>query len=92
MPKTGRNQEGIRRELETERGELVTAVADLRAALHETSEKVARVKAKLPLIGAGGLLATGGLAALKHLRHQHDDGGTERFRIGRWSLHEHDGD
>jgi hypothetical protein len=90
MAKNGRNQETIRRELETERSELVTAVADLRAALHETSEKVARLKAKLPLVGAGGLLVTGGLAALK--RRGHGDEGTERFRIGRWSLHEHDRD
>jgi hypothetical protein len=87
MPKNGRNQEAIRGELEVERAELVTAVADLRAALHETSLKVKQVKAKLPLVGAAGLLLTGGIAALK--RRGGDDG-TERLRFGRWSLHEHD--
>jgi hypothetical protein len=65
----------------------VTAVSDLRAALHETSLKVKQVKAKLPLIGAGGLLLTGGLAALKR---RGGDEGTERLRFGRWSLNEHD--
>jgi hypothetical protein len=90
MPKDGRNQETIRHELETERSELVTAVADLRAALHETSQKVTSLKAKLPLVGLGGLLVTGGLAALK--RRGGDGEGTELFRVGRWSVNEHDRD
>jgi hypothetical protein len=88
MPKNGRTQDAIRSELETERAELVTAVADLRAALHETSLKVKQAKAKLPLIGVGGLLVTGGLAVLK--RRGGGDDGTERLRFGRWSLNEHD--
>lgn len=89
MPKPGRTEE-IRRELETERAELVTAVADLRAAIHDTGLRVTRLKAKLPLVGAGGLLVTSGLAALKKHRGGNDDGGTERLRVGRWSLNEHD--
>ena len=88
MPKAARTEE-IRRELETERAELVTAVADLRAAIHAAGLKANRLKAKLPLVGAAGLLVTTGLAALKK-RGGGDNGGTERLRVGRWSLNEHD--
>jgi hypothetical protein len=92
MPGGGRTPDDIRRELEGERSQLVTAVADLRVAVDETAAKVKAVKAKVPLVAAGVTTAGLGLGAAIRLitGRRHDEPGTQRFRVGRWSIHEHD--
>ncbi len=87
-----RTQEQIRAELEQERRELVTAVADLRVEVDEAGAKVKAAQAKLPLVAAGLTTAGLGIGAVIRLitgRHR-DEPSTERFRFGRWSIHEHD--
>lgn len=86
-----RTPEQIRHELEGERSELVTAVADLRVAVDEAGAKVKAAKAKIPLVAAGVTTAGLGIGALiRLLTGGKDEPSTERFRFGRWSLHEHD--
>ena len=49
-------------------------------------------QAKLPLVAAGLTTAGLGIGAVIRLitgRHR-DEPSTERFRFGRWSIHEHD--
>jgi hypothetical protein len=90
-----RAPEQISQEMKLERAGLVDAVGDLRVSIDDTRAKVKAVKRKLPYIVAGttaaAFVVTSGLGATFRLfagRRQQPE--TERWRLGRWSIHEDD--
>jgi hypothetical protein len=93
---TDRTPEQISQELEAERAELVSAVADLRSSIEVTRAKVNDVKRKLPLIAAGATAAafvvSSGLGATFRLfaGRRRSTPSNERLRLGRWSIREDD--
>jgi hypothetical protein len=90
-----RTPEQITQEIKLERAGLASAAADLRVSIDETRARVNAVKRKLPFIVAGttaaAFVVSSGLGATFRLfagRQRHPD--TERWRLGRWSIHEDD--
>lgn len=90
-----RTPEQISQEIKFERAGLVSAVGDLRISIDDTRARVNAVKRKLPYIVAGttaaAFVVSSGLGATFRLfagRRQKPD--TERWRLGRWSIHEDD--
>jgi hypothetical protein len=90
-----RTPEQIGLEMKSERAELVGAVDDLRVSIDDTRTRVKVVKRRLPFIVAGttaaAFVVSSGLGATFRLfagRKRQPD--TERWRLGRWSLHEDD--
>jgi hypothetical protein len=94
MP-AGRTPDQIGQEMNSERAELADAAADLRSSIDDTRARVKAVKRKLPFIVAGttaaAFVVSSGLGATFRLfsgrRSQTE---TERWRIGRWSIHDDD--
>ena len=92
---TERTPEQISQEMKSERAELADVAADLRVSIDDTRAKLKAVKRKLPFIVAGttaaAFVVSSGLGATFRLfagrRSQPD---TERWRLGRWSIHEDD--
>jgi hypothetical protein len=90
-----RTPEQVGQEMKSERAELVSAVGDLRVSIDETRARVKVVKRRLPFIVAGttaaAFVVSSGLGATFRLfagRRSRPD--TERWRLGRWSIHEDD--
>ena len=90
-----RTPEQISQEMKSERAELADAAADLRVSIDDARAKVKAVKRKLPFIVAGttaaAFVVSSGLGATFRLfagRKRQPD--TERWRLGRWSIHEDD--
>ena len=90
-----RTPEQISEEMKSERAELADAAADLRVSIDDTRAKVKAVKRKLPYIVVGttaaAFVVSSGLGATFRLfagRRQKPE--TERWRLGRWSIHEDD--
>jgi len=71
-----RTTERIRDDIEAEREELVRSVESLRASLRETTEALARLRARLPLIAgsalAAGLVVAAAVKALRRRRRERD--------------------
>lgn len=63
----GRSPELVRREIETERDRLASAVEDLRQGLGEATDVAGKLRAKLPVVTAGalgaGFFLAGGIGA-----------------------------
>ncbi len=63
----GRSLETVRREIETERERLASAVEDLRQGLGEATDVAGKLRAKLPVVTAGalgaGFFLAGGIGA-----------------------------
>ncbi len=91
-PPKERSQEELIRLIQSEREGLVTAVADLRAALERLKKQKARAQKVMPIVAATGTAAGAATKVVQHRRSNHSepDAGTELLRFGRWSLHEHD--
>ena len=84
-----RTPEEIRRQIETEREELATAVDTLRDEIGEATNISAKLKEKLPAVAAGaigaGFVIGGGIGATMRLFARKSREGTEsslgRFRL-----------
>jgi Protein of unknown function (DUF3618) len=85
-----RTPEEIRRQIESERQELATAVDTLRAEIGEATNISVKLKAKLPAVAAGavgaGFVIAGGIGATMRLFARKSREGTERARFGRFRL------
>jgi phage shock protein A len=92
-PPKERSQEELITLIQSEREGLVTAVADLRAALERLKKQKARAQKVMPLVAATGTAAGAATKVVQHRRNSNNgepDAGTELLRFGRWSLREHD--
>jgi hypothetical protein len=88
MPSDGRTPEQLRNEIETEREQLARAVEELRTEM--SGGLSAKLQAKLPVVavsalGAGFVLA-GGIGATMRLVFRRGREGTERARLGRFTI------
>jgi hypothetical protein len=85
-----RTPEELRRQIESERDELATAVDTLRAEIGEATDISAKLKAKLPAVAAGavgaGFVIGGGIGATMRLFARKSREGTEKARFGRFRL------
>ena len=89
-----RSTEQVRRDIETERDRLATAVDDLRAGIGEATNIGAKLKSKLPIaaaaaVGAGFLLA-GGVGATMRLVMRRGREGRTKARFGPFALVDRD--
>jgi hypothetical protein len=94
MPSDGRTAEQIRREIETEREHLADAVGELREEMGEAANVTAKLRAKLPVAAAGalgaGFVLAGGVGATVRLLFRRGREGTEKARVGRFTLIDRD--
>jgi hypothetical protein len=91
MPsRNGRTPEEVRREIETEREQLASAVEELREEVGEVTDVTAKMRAKLPLVAAGalgaGFVAAGGIGATARLLMRRGREGRTKARLGPFSL------
>jgi hypothetical protein len=92
--RNGRSAADVRRDIETERDRLATAVDDLRAGLGEATDISGKLKSRLPVataaaLGAGFVLA-GGIGATMRLLMRRGREGKEKARFGPFSLVDRD--
>jgi hypothetical protein len=89
-----RTPEELRREIESEREELATAVDTLRAEIGEATNVGAKLRGKLPAVAAGalgtGFVLAGGIGATMRLFARKSREGTEKARFGRFRLVDRD--
>ncbi len=82
----GRTTEQVRRDIETERERLATAVDDLRHGLGEATN----LKGKLPIVAAGalgaGFLVAGGIGATMRLLMRRGREGRTKAKVGPFSF------
>ena len=94
MATNAQTPEELRRQIETEREELATAVDTLRAEIGEATNVSAKLKAKLPAVAVGalaaGFLFAGGIGATMRLFARKSREGTEKARFGRFRLVDRD--
>jgi hypothetical protein len=90
MPSNGRTAEQLRREIETEREQLAHAVDELRTEMGEAADVTAKLRAKLPVVAAGalgaGFVLAGGIGATMRLVFRRGREGTEKARLGRFTI------
>ena len=86
----GRSPEQVRREIESERDQLATAVGDLKKAADVTT----MLRAKLPVVAAGaagaGFFFGGGIGATMRLLARRGREGKTKAKAGRFSFVERD--
>ena len=92
--RNGRSAAEVRRDIETERERLATAVDHLRAGLGEATDIGAKLKGRLPIataaaLGAGFVLA-GGIGATMRLLMRRGRKGRTKARFGPFSLVDRD--
>jgi hypothetical protein len=89
-----RTPEEIRRQIETERDELASAVDTLRTEIGEATNVGAKLKAKLPAVAAAavgaGFVVGGGIGATARLLARKSREGTEKARFGRFRVVDRD--
>jgi hypothetical protein len=94
MAGNSRTQEQVRREIETERNQLASAVDVLRSEIGEATDIGAKVRSKLPAVAAGalgaGFLLAGGIGATMRLLARRGREGKEKARFGRFSFVDRD--
>jgi len=95
MPeRNGRTAKQVRRDIETEREQLASAVEDLRGGLAEVTNIGAKLRSKLPVVAAGalgaGFFLGGGIGATMRLLARRGREGTTKARIGPFSLIDRD--
>lgn len=70
-PTNSRTPEQVKREIESERSALATAVEDLREGVGEAADVAGKLRARLPLVAAGalgaGFFLAGGIGATMRL-------------------------
>jgi hypothetical protein len=88
--RNGRSPEDVRREIETEREQLASAMDELR----EATDVTAMLRAKLPLVAAGavgaGFFLAGGIGATMRLLARRSREGRTTLKAGRFSLVDRD--
>jgi hypothetical protein len=89
-----RSTKQVRRDIETERDRLATAVDDLRAEIGEATNIGAKLKGKVPIataaaVGAGFFLAGGVGASMRLLMRRSREGRT-KARFGPFALIDRD--
>ncbi|MDX6506719.1 MAG: hypothetical protein QOE36_76 [Gaiellaceae bacterium] len=89
-----RTPESIRREIETEREELASAVDSLREEVGAAANISGKLQAKLPVVAAGalgaGFVLSGGIGATVRLLFRKGREGSEKARVGRFSFVDRD--
>ena len=95
MPeRNGRTAKQVRRDIETEREQLASAVEDLRGGLADVTNIGAKLRSKLPLVAAGalgaGFFLGGGIGATMRLLARRGREGTTKARVGPFSLIDRD--
>jgi len=90
MATNGRTAEQVRRDIEQERDQLAHAVEELREEMGEATNVSAKLRANLPAVAAGalgaGFLFGGGIGATARLFFRRGREGTEKARVGRFTI------
>ena len=91
MPaRNGRTPEQVRRDIETEREQLASAVESLREEVGEVANVTAKLRGKLPVVAAGaaglGFVLAGGIGATARLVMRRGREGKTKARFGPLSL------
>jgi hypothetical protein len=90
MPRAGRTTEDVRHDIEAERERLAAAVDELREEMGEATNVTAKLRAKLPVVAVGalgsGFLLAGGIGATMRLLFRRGREGTEKARVGRFTI------
>ena len=91
MPaRNGRTPEQVRRDIETEREQLASAVESLREEVGEAANVTAKLRGKLPVVAAGaagaGFILAGGIGATARLLMRRGREGKTKARLGPFSL------
>ena len=86
----GTDEQRLRRELSAERDQLADAVEELRAELGEATNIGGKLRSNLPVATAGalgvGFIAAGGIGATMRLIMRRGREGTQKAKVGRFSL------
>ena len=86
--------EQIRSELDAEREQLASAVANLRGEVGAAANITGKLKSKLPLVAGAaasvGFVFAGGVGATARYFARRGREGDEKLRVGRWSLRNRD--
>ena len=86
----GTDERRLRRELSAEREQLADAVEELRAELGEATNIGGKLRSNLPVATAGalgvGFIAAGGIGATMRLIMRRGREGTQKAKVGRFSL------
>jgi hypothetical protein len=94
MAGNSRTLEQVRREIETERDQLASAVDVLRSEIGDATNIGARLRSKLPVVAAGalgaGFLIAGGIGATMRLLARRGREGRTKARFGRFSVVDRD--
>jgi hypothetical protein len=94
MAGNSRTLEQVRREIETERDQLASAVDVLRSEIGEATNFGAKLRSKLPVVAAGalgaGFLLAGGIGATMRLLARRGREGRTKARFGRFSVVDRD--
>jgi hypothetical protein len=94
MAGNSRTLEQVRREIETERDQLASAVDVLRSEIGEATNIGAKLRSKLPVVAAGalgaGFLLAGGIGATMRLLARRGREGRTKARFGRFSVVDRD--
>jgi hypothetical protein len=94
MAGNSRTLEQVRREIETERDQLASAVDVLRSEIGEATNIGAKLRSKLPVVAAGalgaGFLVAGGIGATMRLLARRGREGRTKARFGRFSVVDRD--
>lgn len=92
--KPSRTAEEVRKDIQSEREHLAEAVEHLRDELGEATDFTGKAKAKLPILAAGaasvGFVLAGGIGATMRYFARRSREGSEKARIGRWSILDRD--
>jgi hypothetical protein len=93
-PKNLTPEQQLRRDIEAEREQLADAVDNLRDEISEATNVGAKLRAKLPIVTAGALVAgfvtAGGIGATMRLIARRGREGREKARFGRFSFVDRD--
>lgn len=92
--RNGRSAEDVRRDIESERERLATAVEDLRSGIGEATDIGKKLEGKLPLAMAaalgGGFVLAGGIGATMRLIMRRSREGHTKASFGPFSLVDRD--
>jgi hypothetical protein len=90
MPRSGRTTEDVRHDIEAERERLAAAVEELRGEMGEATNVTAKLRSKLPVVAVGavgsGFLLAGGIGATMRLLFRRGREGSEKARVGRFTI------
>jgi hypothetical protein len=90
----GRSTEQVRRDIETERDRLASAVDELRAEIGEATNINAKLKGKLPVAAAAaagaGFIIAGGIGATMRLLMRRSREGQTKARFGPFAFVDRD--